>query len=218
MLGVARVALEIEWRHARVDPLTGALNRKAFFEVIGSQANNDSLSVLIFADLDGLKRLNDKLGHEKGDDAIRSFADSIRSSIRKHDVFARIGGDEFVIYLNVGDVTAAQTVAERLNNVLNFQPDDKTKLKCSLGILLLPSGSNSIDAELRQADALMYDAKRSQAGYSIAMMVDANQEKLIQIASGVNARDLEAARLRSSKRQSSQSSTTTTSPDNPIAA
>ena len=89
MLGVARAALEIEWRYARIDPLTGALNRKAFFEAVEAEADKTGMAVLVFADVDGLKRLNDRLGHEMGDNCLRDFADRVRKVIRKEDIFAR---------------------------------------------------------------------------------------------------------------------------------
>lgn len=189
MLGVARLALEIEWRQARIDPLTGALNRKAFFEAVQTDTPCDGLTVLIFADLDGLKRLNDKLGHEEGDAAIRHFAQSVKKSIRKQDLFARIGGDEFLIHMKVPDVAAAQAVVARLHETINLQSIHETELKCSLGILLMPSGTRSIDCELRLADSLMYEAKRMRSGFSIAMMTEDNPGNLVRIDSDLNVTD-----------------------------
>lgn len=183
MLGVARAALEIEWRFARMDPLTGALNRKAFFEAIKAEAGRSGMSVLIFADLDGLKRLNDKVGHEKGDESLCAFASLVRKSIRKGDLFARVGGDEFVIYLNVQNLAAAKIVAARLNRVLNVEgAPSEDRLRCSLGILVLPEGSKNIDAELRQADSLMYQAKRERAGSAMALSVKGGKRDLLAIA------------------------------------
>lgn len=172
MLGVARAALETEWRFARVDPLTGALNRKAFFEAIEKAKGVPGPAALVFADVDGLKRLNDLAGHEAGDEALRDFAARVARTVRKNDIFARIGGDEFVVFLKVCDLQAAEIVAQRLHSVLNANPEGCfTKLRCSLGILVLPAGSKSIDSELRQADALMYEAKRARKGLIIATMV-----------------------------------------------
>jgi len=173
MLAVARASLEKEWRLARTDPLTGALNRQAFFEAIKEAPSGVTLAMLIFADADGLKRVNDERGHEKGDECLRNFAERIRSAIRKEDIFARLGGDEFAIYMKVGDHAAAKTVADRLNGVLNSQPEgDDAVLKGSLGVLLLPQGSHSIDAELNLADKLMYSAKRDRAGMTMALAID----------------------------------------------
>lgn len=170
LLGSARKSLEREWRLARIDPLTGALNRQAFFEGIAADAGPEGPALLIFADVDGLKRVNDEIGHEAGDKCLQNFADRVRMAIRKDDLFARLGGDEFAIFMKVRDETASRAVANRLNKVLNLDSSSqKDTLKCSLGALFLPAGSTSIDAELRLADKLMYSAKRAQAGVSMAL-------------------------------------------------
>ena len=188
MLGVARAALEIEWRFARVDPLTGALNRKAFFEAVAREAGQTGMTVLVYADIDGLKRLNDRHGHEAGDKALRDFADGVRKTVRKDDVFARIGGDEFVIFLRVHDTAAAELVAQRLHGVLNLDSEaGGAKLKCSLGVLVLPAGSRSIDSELKQADTLMYHAKRDRTGLKMATSVKGDMQELIPSAPTDNA-------------------------------
>jgi diguanylate cyclase (GGDEF)-like protein len=189
MLGVAREALEVEWRSARLDPLTDALNRKAFFEAAKDQVGHRNIVVIAYADVDGLKKLNDKLGHEEGDRALRDFASRIKKSIRKNDLFARMGGDEFVIMMKVRDVNAARSVAERLNSVLNLElDDDETKLRSSLGILILPAGTKSIDAELRQADSLMYLAKRKRIGLVMAMSDKGDPQKLVPLTTDADAR------------------------------
>lgn len=201
MLGVAREALEIEWRFARLDPLTGALNRKAFFEAVAHEGEDSRMAVLVFADVDGLKRMNDTQGHEAGDEALRDFADRIRKAIRKSDPFARIGGDEFVIMLNVKDGAAARIVAERLNRVLNLElVDDPSTLKCSLGVLVMPAGSKNIDTELKQADTLMYLAKKERAGLVMATSVKGDLQKLIPCAPDTNVLGQQRAVVRKTER------------------
>lgn len=211
MLGVARSALELEWQIARVDPLTGALNRKAFFEVVKTVGPQPGVTVLIFADVNGLKRLNDSFGHEVGDKALQSFANRVKAAIRKGDIFARIGGDEFVLYLNVSDLTAAKGVATRLNTVLNqCQLSAEEELTCSLGALVLPTGSHSIDVELKQADELMYCAKKNGTGLLMAVWTGGDLEETIRIgtegtvtaASGEIARSIEPTMLPRFKRRS----------------
>jgi len=204
MLGVARAALEIEWKFARVDPLTGALNRKAFFEAVADETRQKGITVLVFADVDGLKHINDRLGHEAGDKALRDFADRVRKAVRKDDVFARIGGDEFVIFLRVRDTAAAELVAQRLNRVLNLDPlEGETKLKCSLGVLVLPAGSRSIDAELKQADTLMYHAKRARIGLMMAISVKGDMQELMPFAPSANSAGQQRAAVRSTERATS---------------
>lgn len=201
MLGVAREALEIEWRYARLDPLTGALNRKAFFEAAKSEADQGNMAVIVFADIDGLKHLNDRSGHEAGDMALRDFAARVRSAIRKTDIFARVGGDEFVILLKVPDNDAAKVVVERLNRVVNFDLDDHVmKLKCSLGILFLPAGTKSIDAELKLADTLMYHAKREKAGALMATSMTGDPYELAPFAPETNSLGRQRATVRAIER------------------
>lgn len=201
MLGVARAALEIEWRFARVDPLTGALNRKAFFEAAEDSRGQRNMTVLIFADVDGLKRLNDRLGHEAGDEALKSFAARVRKAIRRDDVFARLGGDEFVIFLQVRNTAAAELVAKRLNKVLNRDTcEPGIDLKCSLGVLILPGGSTSIDNELKQADTLMYHAKREGVGLMMAISVRGDLQQLLPPPPASNSAMQQRAAVRSTER------------------
>lgn len=190
MLGVARAALELEWRFARIDPLTGAFNRKAFFEAVENNGNLMGITVLVFADIDGLKRLNDRHGHEKGDETLRDFAERVRKAIRKDDIFARLGGDEFVVLLSVRDTAAAQVVARRLHRALNQDLTGRERgLGCSLGALVLPAGSTSIDAELKQADSLMYRAKREQIGLMMGISVKGKVQALMPVPSSSGSRE-----------------------------
>lgn len=182
MLGVAREALEAEWKYARIDPLTNALNRKAFFESIDKYAGSGDPCVLIFADLDGLKNLNDQFGHERGDEALKSFAKAVRMAIRKDDLFARIGGDEFVFLINLQELWVARLIAARLNSVVNLAPEIGSGLKCSFGVLVMPNGTKSIDEELRQADSLMYEAKKGRRGFAIASRIKADARYSVSLA------------------------------------
>ncbi|MEJ2458023.1 MAG: GGDEF domain-containing protein [Novosphingobium sp.] len=168
-IGLARKSCEREWRLARADLLTGALNRQAFFELAGSGRCSGGWSALIYADLDGLKQLNDRKGHGWGDKSLKVFTETVRHTIREGDVLARMGGDEFVIFMKLRDEAAGQAVARRLHQALNVDgKDDPLRLKCSLGVLVLPDGLQSIDAELRAADELMYKAKQSRSGVAVA--------------------------------------------------
>ncbi len=180
MLGQARMSLDREWRIARTDPLTGALNRQAFFEAIKADHGQEGSAMLVFADVDGLKCVNDEKGHEKGDAGLRDLAGRVRGAIRKEDLFARIGGDEFVIFMKVRDRAAAKMVADRLNTVLNPVAEAaEGAFRCSLGALFLPTGSRSIDAELNRADKLMYSAKKAGVGLAVAEAVGGVERKCV---------------------------------------
>lgn len=165
----ARKSYAREWRLARTDPLTGALNRQAFFELAQASTVSRGWRMLVYADLDGLKQLNDKRGHTAGDQCLKAYADHVRTVTRAEDIFARIGGDEFLAYLKVRDEAAAKAVAIRLHREMNgIASQVDSALKCSVGVLILPPGKRMIDREVRVADELMYEAKQHGAGLVIA--------------------------------------------------
>lgn len=158
-----------QWLLARTDPLTGALNRQAFFEIVPEVARTNCWSLLAYADIDGFKALNDVHGHAAGDAVLKAFADDVRRAIRRGDLIARIGGDEFVIYLQTGSEADARSVAQRLHLRMNaVSRAGSGAMRCSLGVLLLPPGPVSLDAEIRIADTLMYQAKSVGAALVVA--------------------------------------------------
>jgi len=100
------------------DSLTGLLNRGAGLEALGldlasaRRSRGELVLTVLFIDLDKLKEINDTLGHDGGDDAIRAVADSLRAATRASDVIARFGGDEFIVgLLGPHDSEAAALVA-----------------------------------------------------------------------------------------------------------
>jgi len=169
LLDHARNSYAREWRLARTDPLTGALNRQAFFELAAAPTRSRGWRMLAYADLDGLKKLNDKCGHAAGDQCLQAYVKHVRRIIRKQDIFARIGGDEFLAYMKVSDEAAAKEVASRLHLEMNtIASRIYPSLRCSVGVLIIPPGSRTIDLELRVADELMYEAKQRGAGLTVA--------------------------------------------------
>lgn len=173
LLDNARKLCERQWLLARTDPLTGALNRQAFFELADSIPYSETWCVLVYADLDGLKRLNDHEGHARGDHGLKAYSTHVKKLIRKDDVFARIGGDEFLVYLAVRDEAAGKTVATRLHQGMNEATAKiSAKLRCSIGALILAPGPRTIGRELRIADELMYEAKGVGASLRVATVRD----------------------------------------------
>lgn len=148
-----------EWWLARSDALTGALNRKAFFELSCSTIESQRWRLLVYADLDGLKKVNDTQGHAAGDECLRAYGTTISKIIRRNDMFARLGGDEFIIFMNVKDEVAARLTASRLHKAMNGIGVEGQLLKCSVGGLAIPPGDVSLDELVRRADSLMYEAK-----------------------------------------------------------
>jgi len=163
----ARSVFIREWWMARTDPLTGAFNRQALFELGEELAAENSWRLLVYADLDGLKQINDRNGHVAGDRALVAFATAMRNAIRRSDLFARVGGDEFVIFMCVRDRLSAEAVAARLHRGMNSISPGGSDLRCSVGALVVPPGLQGIDNLVRVADTLMYQAKLRGAGLQL---------------------------------------------------
>jgi|GEM_PF-2323235 len=150
------------------DELTGLQNRRGFL-ALGHQAVRASARVkrataVIFADLDGLKKINDTLGHEAGDEAITGFAKVLRDTFREGDILSRFGGDEFVVMMQSPESAGAAAIA-RLNANLekrNAANPELPALSASFGFVELnPDGSESLESLVARADALMYEAKKA---------------------------------------------------------
>lgn len=178
---VARVACQITIQRAQsklreaaiTDELTGAFSRRFLFDALRRAVKSSSrvkprgVSCLI-ADLDNFKRLNDTLGHLKGDEALKQVADTIRANTRETDVVGRFGGEEFVIVLPDTPVEDAVLVAEKIR--CGVERDCKTTL--SIGVAYTaPTAIEALRKEsaldglvqqlLHHADIAMYASKRS---------------------------------------------------------
>ncbi|HEY1813665.1 MAG TPA: diguanylate cyclase [Kofleriaceae bacterium] len=163
-----RVELEQKLEVSAVtDELTGLLNRRGFMMLAGQEhriASRQQLGVaVVFADLDGLKLINDKLGHEHGDRAIRALGEIMRVTFRESDVVARLGGDEFAALAYNVDRPRIEIVLERFRAAIAAaQPIGSMALAASLGVALLaPGEQRSLDDLVADADQRMYETKRA---------------------------------------------------------
>jgi diguanylate cyclase (GGDEF)-like protein len=164
-----RKAAEAEiHRLSLTDELTGLYNRRGFFAVAEQQLKLAHLShihtCLMFIDLDGLKKINDNLGHELGDVAIVTTANLIKQNFRDADTLARLGGDEFVVLLQ-GNNSSEEAMIQRLEasieeyNRLSHQPFD---ISMSIGVVNYDySNPVCLDHLITMADELMYKQKRA---------------------------------------------------------
>jgi diguanylate cyclase (GGDEF)-like protein len=171
LIGSARRSYDREWWSARTDPLTGALNRTGFLEIVSRKDRADQWCLLGYVDLDGLKRVNDEFGHSTGDEVLKAFAQEVRKNIRETDAFARIGGDEFILYQGVGTEEEASRLAQQLHSRINAVQSRLGHLtRCSMGALIIEPDSAGVSiADIDCADRLMYKAKRQGAGLCIAL-------------------------------------------------
>ncbi|HEX7050758.1 MAG TPA: histidine kinase N-terminal 7TM domain-containing protein [Longimicrobiales bacterium] len=166
-----RRELEIE-AVAYEDPLTGLLNRRGFEQdadaLLRARAcERSGPAALLYIDLDRFKQVNDTRGHHVGDAVLREVATRLRRCVRPEDLLARFGGDEFVALVLDTSREAARFVAERIINELAAPfvvEGDALALGASVGIVLGPAGTRSIDALLSSADTAMYRAKAAGGG------------------------------------------------------
>jgi diguanylate cyclase (GGDEF)-like protein len=158
-------ALEREKELARVDDLTGAINRRFFFEVLQKELDRSlryqhPLTV-VYIDLDNFKAINDRFGHSVGDKVLRVVVAQSQGHLRRSDVVARLGGDEFVILLPETDQLAAKIIVSKIHRVLSGEMrKNGWLLTFSIGALTCVNASITPDELIKRADDLMYSIKK----------------------------------------------------------
>jgi diguanylate cyclase (GGDEF)-like protein len=148
------------------DPLTGLPNYRRLVEVLGAEIarsnRTDEPCAVVFFDMDGLKRINDELGHLIGSRAVCRFAETLRASCRATDTAARYGGDEFVCVLPDTDEEGASVVIRRVVERLAEDPD-KPQLSTSAGVAVYPKDGGTPTTLLSAADRALYAVKAQKA-------------------------------------------------------
>lgn len=155
-----------EW--AYTDAVTGLANRRLFCDrlthALVRAARDDRDTALLFIDLDSFKAINDSLGHEAGDDVLRSVARLLRGAVRQTDTVARFGGDEFAVLLEyLEDFSRVDLVAKKVLGALDAGltvQRSPVKVTASIGVGVFPIHAISGDALLRCADHAMFLAKQ----------------------------------------------------------
>lgn len=150
------------------DELTGLYNRRYFFDVLEkevaqAQRYPKSLSLAVI-DIDFFKKINDTYGHQAGDRVLKVFSKTLSANLRKADVVARAGGEEFAIFMPFADGKGAADLCEKLRNkVEKMKPAFGTyiiSVTCSIGVAEYQKG-DGVDQLMAKADMALYEAKRS---------------------------------------------------------
>lgn len=167
-------AVEERIRHyAYHDPLTGLPNRRLFtdrfLEAIARTDRNKQLIATVFLDLDGFKQINDEHNHHIGDLYLKASSNLIQQSIRKDDLLARVGGDEFLILVtSLDNLAQAEQAIQRLNDSIQQQEIKVSQLSfrfsASIGVSIYPKDSNNANELIGLADKAMYKVKKQGKG------------------------------------------------------
>lgn len=166
-----RKEAEIQLRDLTLtDDLTGLRNRRGFLLLaeheikLARNQRTDLTLWLLFADLDGLKQINDSLGHDAGSQAIAHMGTILRQTFRESDVIARLGGDEFAIIAISNNSDSGSIMLSRLQEnvrAFNLHENLSYRLSVSVGVVRIdPAQASSVEAMLKEADRAMYDEKR----------------------------------------------------------
>ncbi|QTL03864.1 GGDEF domain-containing protein [Aquabacter sp. L1I39] len=180
----ARRRMEEELRRlAGTDALTGLGNRRMFMER-GEAAFHHALlsgarlSVLIF-DMDRFKWINDRHGHAAGDAVLREVSGRCRAELRPHDVFARLGGEEFAILISGADLEGAERVAHRLARAIAsapvHTPTAPLEVRASFGVASLTPEDANLEAIIERADRALYLAKAR--GRNMVVVADGTEAR-----------------------------------------
>ncbi|MBF0387899.1 MAG: GGDEF domain-containing protein [Candidatus Omnitrophica bacterium] len=152
---------------ALIDELTGLYNRRGFLtyanHLLKLSLRTKKGLILIYADLDNMKEINDALGHEEGDRALVAIAEVLRKTFRESDVISRVGGDEFAVLALEARAEDLNALSKRLSENMRrsrYNVDLGHKLTFSVGIMYYdPASPQTIEELLRGADVLMYKKK-----------------------------------------------------------
>jgi diguanylate cyclase (GGDEF)-like protein len=156
-------ALLHEQSLSRTDFLTGIYNSREFYERVNFEIlRNGNPMTVAYMDLDSFKQVNDRHGHSEGDKLLKIIAQTASSVIRKTDVVARMGGDEFVFLFPDSDQTKARVALEKVKLALvNKMRESNLPITFSIGAVTFLSAPQSTDEMLHKADKLMYEVKES---------------------------------------------------------
>jgi diguanylate cyclase (GGDEF)-like protein/PAS domain S-box-containing protein len=155
-----------------IDDLTGLYNRRGFLTLADHRAKlaqrNKEVFFIAFLDLDGLKQINDTFGHQEGNRALVETAEVLKRCLRASDILARIGGDEFAVFITGADETEISGRIQHQLDARNTSSGQRYCLSLSVGIVSNAlTEKPDVEALLAQADALMYQQKRNKGVFRV---------------------------------------------------
>ena len=151
---------------SNTDPMTGAYNRRYFYATANkmldiAKRQKYNMSIAMF-DIDKFKNVNDTYGHDVGDIVIKDLVNTISSNIRNSDLFARFGGEEFVLLLNDTDTIKGVQLCDKLRILIkNSIPASDIRYTVSIGIADISERDENISIGLKKSDLALYEAKES---------------------------------------------------------
>jgi diguanylate cyclase (GGDEF)-like protein len=164
-------------RRADTDELTGLANRRVLNRLI-SRNNVGERASLIVIDIDHFKSVNDTFGHPTGDMALRHIARLLREAVRPLDTAARIGGEEFAVWLPGADPATGAEVAERLRSTIEATPfrhqGQERAITISVGVASYPTPIRAVENLMGAADTALYTAKRAGRNQVVASRAQAS--------------------------------------------
>ncbi|HEX2058086.1 MAG TPA: GGDEF domain-containing protein, partial [Actinomycetota bacterium] len=166
----AALALRNSWllqqvqKLAETDGLTGLANRRTFETTLERELSRSARSgepvTLVMVDIDHFKALNDKHGHQAGDEVLKLVADVLASACRDFDTAARYGGEEFAVVLPACSSAESLVVAERLRGSI-AEIETVTSVTASAGVATFPAHAGDGESLIRAADEALYESKRA---------------------------------------------------------
>lgn len=146
---------------AYYDALTGIHNRRGLYERIKDKILNPNYCLAIL-DIDKFKLVNDTYGHDVGDEILKELANSVSKKIRQNDIFARWGGEEFILLLKTKDLQVAENIAEKLRIDISKTEFPTVKhITASFGISSFKNSEQSFEEVFKNADKALYQAKEN---------------------------------------------------------
>jgi len=167
------------------DQLTGLYNRSYFENELQRLSNSRDYPItIIVTDLDGLKIINDTVGHEKGDQMLRNCADILTNSLRSSDILARVGGDELVIVMPQADYNSGEKLVARIQaniEAYNLNQSEQIPLSISIGLATSENKEKSLQETFKEADDLMYRDKLNKGVTARSQIIKTLMDKLEKI-------------------------------------